>query len=193
MIQNGGQVMKFDLKMMILTSMFAALTAVGAFIRIPFAYGLPDITLQIFFVALGAVLLGKYYGALAQVIYIMIGLVGFPIFTKGGGIGYVAQPSFGYLIGFIPAAFVIGYLLERFKKKTVEILFICCLAGVLVDYLIGVPYLYFIMKNVLAKSVSFWGLTKTGFIVFLPGDIIKCIVAAVLGAKIIPTLKSVFR
>jgi biotin transport system substrate-specific component len=175
--------------MMILTSMFTALTAVGAFIKIPFGSFLPDITLQIFFVALGAVLLGKYYGALAQIIYILIGLVGFPIFTKGGGIGYFAQPSFGYLIGFIPAAFVIGYLIEKFNKKTIFVIFICCIFGVLVDYLIGVPYLYFIMSNVLDKSVNILGLTKTGFLVFLPGDILKCVVAAVLGAKIIPVLK----
>jgi biotin transport system substrate-specific component len=181
--------MKYNLKMMILTSMFAALTAVGAFIKIPFGFALPDITLQIFFVALGAVLLGKYYGALAQILYIMIGLVGFPIFTKGGGIGYVAQPSFGYLIGFIPAAFVIGFLIERFNKKTVPIIFFCCIFGVLIDYLIGVPYLYFIMKNVLDKSVNIFGLTQTGFLVFLPGDILKCVVASVLGAKIIPVLK----
>ncbi|WP_163191619.1 biotin transporter BioY [Clostridium thermarum] len=181
--------MKLNLKMMILTSMFTVLTAVGAFIKIPFGAFLPDITLQIFFVALGAVLLGKYYGALAQVLYIFIGLAGFPIFTQGGGIGYFVQPSFGYLIGFIPAAFVVGYISEKFSRKTISVLFICSMAGVLVDYLIGVPYLYFIMSKVLDKSVNIVGLTKTGFLVFLPGDILKCIVAAILGAKIIPALK----
>lgn len=181
--------MKLDVKMMILTSMFTVLTAVGAFIKIPFGAFLPDITLQIFFVALGAVLLGKYYGALAQVLYILIGLAGFPIFTQGGGIGYFVQPSFGYLLGFIPAAFVIGYLSEKFNRKTISVLFVCSMAGILVDYLIGLPYLYFIMSKVLDKSVNILGLAKTGFLVFLPGDILKSVVASVLGAKIITLLK----
>ena len=109
--------MKFNLKMMLLTSMFTALTAVGAFIKIPLGPFLPAITLQVFFVILSALLLGKYYGALSQIIYIALGLIGIPVFTNGSGIGYVMQPSFGYLLGFVPAAFLIGYLAEQIKKK----------------------------------------------------------------------------
>ena len=81
---------------LILIAMFAALTAIGAFIRIPLP--VVPITLQYFFCALGALLLGAKKGALAQILYVAVGLIGIPIFTKGGGPQYIFQPSFGYLI-----------------------------------------------------------------------------------------------
>lgn len=115
--------MKLNLRMMVFTSMFTALISLGAFIKIPLGPFLPAITLQVFFVILSALFLGKYYGALCQVLYISLGLIGIPVFTNGSGIGYVMQPSFGYLLGFIPAAFVIGYLAEKFEKKV--FLFYC--------------------------------------------------------------------
>jgi len=77
-------------------ALFAALTAVGAFIRVPLP--IVPFTLQTFFVALSGALLGARRGMLAQLLYVAIGLLGVPIFTKGGGIGYVFQPSFGYLV-----------------------------------------------------------------------------------------------
>ena len=87
-------------------ALFAALTAVGAFIRIPLGYS--SITLQTFFTAMAGCVLGPWYGALSQLVYVALGLVGLPIFTQGGGIGYLVQPTCGFLIGLIPAAWVIG-------------------------------------------------------------------------------------
>ncbi|MBS3969060.1 MAG: biotin transporter BioY, partial [Clostridia bacterium] len=75
-----------------LVAMFASLTAVGAFIKIPIPY-LP-ITLQVFFVFLAGILLGPRLGALSQIVYLTLGLVGLPIFAEGGGLGYVFHPSF---------------------------------------------------------------------------------------------------
>ena len=85
------------LKNSICCALFAALTAVGAFIRIPF--GVISFTLQTFFVVLSGALLGKKYGTMAQALYVILGLIGIPIFTKGGGPQYVLEPSFGYLLG----------------------------------------------------------------------------------------------
>ena len=84
-------------------ALFAALTAVGAFIRIPLGYS--SITLQTFFTAMAGCVLGPWYGALSQLVYVALGLVGLPIFTQGGGIGYLMQPTCGFLIGLIPMAF----------------------------------------------------------------------------------------
>ena len=96
---------------LVYTALLAALTAVGAFIRIPI--GISVITLQFLFTAMAGVLLGPGGGALSQGVYVALGLVGLPIFTAGGGFGYVLQPSFGFLLGLIPAAAVIGGLSRR--------------------------------------------------------------------------------
>ena len=76
---------------MILCALFAALTAVGAFFKIPFA--LAAISLQFLFTAMAGVLLGAGYGALSQAVYVLIGLVGVPIFALGGGFSYIFQPA----------------------------------------------------------------------------------------------------
>ena len=89
------------IKDIILTALFAALTAIGAFLKIPFP--LAAITMQSFFTAMAAILLGRKYGALSQGVYVLIGLVGIPIFALGGGFSYVFQPTFGFLLGLIPA------------------------------------------------------------------------------------------
>ena len=106
--------MKNKTRMMILAALFAALTAVGAFIRFPL--GTMSVTLQFMFTAMAGVLLGAKWGAVSQTVYVVLGLVGLPVFTMGGGIGYVMQPSFGFLLGLIPTAWVIGRLTE--KRKT---------------------------------------------------------------------------
>ena len=80
-------VTKNRLYLLILCSLFAALCAIGAFIKVPLAW-LP-ITLQTFFSTLAGLLLGKKWGTVSVVVYLLLGLIGLPIFTQGGGIGYV--------------------------------------------------------------------------------------------------------
>ena len=75
-------------------------------------------------------------------IYILVGLMGVPIFALGGGPGYVLHPSFGYLLGFIPGAYVIGRLVEKREPLTRPFLLAALLAGTMVIYLLGVPVLY---------------------------------------------------
>ncbi|NMA95849.1 MAG: biotin transporter BioY [Clostridiales bacterium] len=105
---------------MILVSIFAALTAVGAFIRIP----LPPVpfTLQIFFVILSGILLGARGGLFSQLVYIALGLIGIPIFTEGGGPQYIFHPTFGYLLGFAATAFIVGKVTENAEKHTLHLL-----------------------------------------------------------------------
>ena len=93
-------------KDLVLCAMFVALIAVGAFIKIPVP--VVPFTLQFLFTMLAGLLLGPVNGALAVVVYIVLGLIGLPIFTQGGGPGYIFQPSFGYIIGFAVAAYVNG-------------------------------------------------------------------------------------
>lgn len=201
--------MKISIKNMILVSMFTTLTVVGAFIKIPL--GTISITLQFLFTALAGIVLGSRLGALSQLIYVTLGLIGIPVFTKGGGFSYIFEPSFGYLIGFILGAYVIGKIAEssqeitlfqRLKLKYLHginklspnylyffKIFIASAIGLAVTYIIGVPYLYIILKNVNNMQITFHGALQTGLLLFLPGDFIKCLITAAISVKVVPILK----
>lgn len=163
-------------KNLVLTALFAALTAIGAFLKIPFP--LAAITLQSFFTAMAGILLGKKYGALSQGVYVLIGLVGVPIFALGGGFSYVFQPTFGFLLGLIPAAWVTGALCRRpltFWRTALAIL-----AGYAVLYAIGVPYMALIANGYLGKGLTFWQIMRSGMLLYLPGDTLKIVVGSAL-------------
>ena len=101
-------------KNLALCGLFAALMIAGAFLRIPVP--LVPITFQLFFAILAGLLLGPWWGAAAVGAYIVLGLVGLPVFTSGGGLQYVLQPSFGYIVGFALAALVSGLIAGKENK-----------------------------------------------------------------------------
>lgn len=165
---------------LILTALFAALTAVGAFLKIPFP--LSAITLQFFFTAMAGTLLGKKYGALSQAVYVLLGLVGVPTFALGGGFSYIFQPTFGFLLGLIPSAWVIGSLAKRpltFWRSVVAML-----AGLAVLYAIGVPYMALIANAYLGKGLTFWQVLKNGMLIYLPGDMLKIAAGSALSCAV---------
>ena len=174
-------------KDMILVALFAALTAVGAFIRIPL--GISTITLQFLFTALAGILLGAKLGALSQAIYVALGLVGVPIFASGGGFQYVFNPTFGFLIGLIPTAYLIGALTAR--DKSAKRVAIACFAGLGVLYLIGVPYMGVIVNAYMGKGLTLWQILKSGMIIYLPGDCLKIAVCALAAPQLTRTLARV--
>ena len=161
---------------LVLTALFAALTAVGAFIKIPFP--LSAITLQFLFTAMAGVLLGPGCGALSQGVYVALGLIGLPIFTTGGGFGYVLQPTFGFLLGLIPAAAIIGAISG--KNTSPLRIALACAAGLAALYAVGVPYMALILNGYMGKNMSLSALLWAGMIPFLPGDAIKIAVTALL-------------
>ena len=93
-------------KMLARAALLAALTAVGAFIKIPLGYS--SITLQFFFTAMAGCLLGPYWGAASQGVYVLLGLVGLPIFTLGGGFGFSLPSAFCW--GLSPRPWSLGLL-----------------------------------------------------------------------------------
>ena len=172
--------MKTDTRALILAGLFAALTAIGAFIRIPL--GLIAVTLQTFFTAMAGILLGPKWGALSQAAYVVLGLVGLPIFLLGGGPSYVLQPSFGFVVGLIPCAWITGLLSGGGRSPGRIVL--ACLAGECVLYLIGVPYMYVICNAYLGRDMAVETAVRTGMLVYLPGDALKTAAAALLAPAV---------
>ena len=173
---------------MVLAALFAALTAIGAFLQIP--TGTVPITLQFLFTALAGLLLGWKWGAISQLLYVGIGLLGLPVFTQGGGIGYVLQPSFGFLVCFIgtqnvPAAAVIGALTAR-RTGYLTVL-AAVLVGDLILYAVGVPYMYLILHVYMQSAKTFPALLAA-MLVYVPGDTLKIIVVTALAPVLRRTL-----
>jgi len=163
--------MQLKTKGMILCALFAALTGVGGLIAIPLPFTPVPITLQTFFTFLAGALLGKYLGALSQLIYLLLGVVGLPVFAKGSsGIGVLLGPTGGYLVGFIPAAFLVGYLLERREKPPFGLIFLAMVVGLVAMYLPGVGWLMWVTRMNLVKALLL------GVLPFLPGDAVKILV-----------------
>lgn len=178
---------RISTKEMIICSIFAALIAIGAFIKIPVPY--VPFTMQLMFTTLAGVLLGANLGAVSVGVYLAIGLIGIPVFTKGGGIGYIFQPTFGYLIGFMIGAYVTGKIVERYEKPSFMNILFAGLSGLSIVYLAGVPYFYFISNLVINNPIGAKAIMMYGFIMCLPGDIFTCIVCALLGKKLVPILR----
>jgi biotin transport system substrate-specific component len=173
---DGGIFMRSKTAWLLLAGLFTALTAVGAFLKIP--VGLAAVSLQSLVTALAGLLLGAKWGALSQAAYVVLGLVGLPIFALGGGLGYVFQPSFGFVLALIPAAWVIG--IAAGKRPSAWRCVAACLLGECVIYLVGVPYLYVILHAYLGQDVPLSSVIKTGMLIYLPGDGVKILATVLL-------------
>ena len=166
-----------SLRGMAYASMFGALTALGAYLMIP----LPPVpvTMQTLFVILAGTLLGGYLGALSQVVYILLGVIGLPVFSGGkAGFGVLIGPTGGYLIGFVVGALVIGKLTSLKRDPGLLWLMGSMLAGVAIIYTLGIAQLMLVAKLDFIKAIS------VGLLPPLPGDIIKIVVAAFICRKI---------
>jgi len=173
---------------MILIALFAALTAIGAFIKIQI--GVVPFTFQFFFCAFSGVLLGAKKGFMSQILYVGMGLIGLPIFTNGGGLTYIFQPTFGYLIGFVTCSFVIGFITERLVSYHIFKVFGAAVAGLMAVYIVGVPYLYMIVKLYLGKGTyTFQSAILGGFVPFIIPDLIMAFIVASVAVIIVPILR----
>lgn len=176
--------MKKNLKMMLRAAIFAALTAVGAFIKIPL--GDLSVTLQVMFSLMSGLMLGAKWGAISQAIYVGLGFIGIPIFTGGGGPQYALSPSFGFLLGLILLSFLAGLISKSDLKLKNTI--IGCIVGLFALYAIGIPYMYVIMNAYLGKAVTFGHLLVFSMLVYLPFDAVKIVIAIAISKKVRPLL-----
>ena len=103
--------MNIRTKDLTLAALFSALIAVGAFIKIPFF--IVPITLQTLFVVLSGLVLERKFAVLSVIVYLMIGLAGFPVFANGGGINYIFSRTFGDLVALAFATYFIACVNEK--------------------------------------------------------------------------------
>jgi biotin transport system substrate-specific component len=165
---------------------FIILTALGAFVRIPLPFSPVPITLQTFFVLLSGAFLGSNLGAITQLSYISLGVLGLPVFTgAGSGLLYLFGPTGGYLVGFVFASFLIGRCIRYNENNFLFILALFCL-GDLILLCTGVIWLKVIFGYNLKK------LLFVGFIPFIGGDILKAGFASSLYLRAKSRLKEIF-
>ena len=168
---------KTSIKGLVYAALFGSLTAAGALIVIP----LPPvpITAQTFFLNVSAVLLGGQLGALSQFIYVMLGVVGIPVFAGGtAGLGVIFGPTGGYLLGFIVAAFVIGMVNRMKNSAGIFWNIFSMLIGMLIIYLLGSLQLSLVAKMSFQKALTI------GVLPFILGDIIKVLLAAIISTRL---------
>ncbi|NJL82305.1 MAG: biotin transporter BioY [Chloroflexaceae bacterium] len=140
------------------------------------------ITSQIGAVLLTGCIAGRNAGAVSQVAYVILGLFWLPIFAQGGGLDYFREPSFGYLLGFIPGAWLSGWLAFRQRPK-LEWLALSALAGLLAIHLCGIVYLagaswLEVAPEMGLSSDNLWELLRVYSSEPIPGQIILvCFVA----------------
>lgn len=178
-----------SIKQLVLAALFAALLVISGQITIPI--GPVPITMQNFAVMLTGLLLGSRVGPSSVAVLFALAALGLPVLSGGsGGIAHLFGPTGGFLFSFILASFVIGWLAEKVSKrrelKLWHLITINLLGGVIIVYLIGVPWLLFITQMPLTME----SITKV-CLVFIPGDLAKAIVAALLAQalyKVDPSL-----
>lgn len=154
--------------------MAALMAALGVFppITIP-ALGVP-ITAQSMGPMLAGGILGARRGGLSMVLFLVLIAVGLPLLSGGrGGFGVFAGPGGGFILGWVVVAFAMGWLTEKFwDRLNVLYAVVCCIAsGIVLLYVLGVPWVAVAAKIPLIKAL-------TGSAVFIPGDIVKALVAS---------------
>ena len=159
-----------NLRLTVYASLFAALMVLGVYLRIP--VGPVPIVLTNLFVLLSGILLGKKWGPASVGIYLLLGAVGLPVFSRGGGIALLFGPTGGYLLGYLPACYVTALVAHRGKTSVARDLVALC-AGTLVIYAAGVPWLKLALEMTWPRALA------AGMLPFLIGDALK--VAAALG------------
>ncbi|GAA3901937.1 biotin transporter BioY [Microbacterium invictum] len=159
----------------------AGVALVALLAKVSFWIGPVPITGQTLGVIVVGAALGARRGAAALTTYMLVGLAGLPVFAGPiAGPAYVLSPSFGFVLGFIPAAFAAGWFAERAWDRKPWLAFIGFVAASIIPFLIGVPYMALILSTVLGAEITFLSVMEAGVFPFIAGGIIKAAVAALV-------------
>ena len=176
-----------------LAAMFVALMAIGANISTiaPFLHvgGVP-ITLQTFFAILAGAILGSRLGSIALTVYMLVGLVGVPVFADfTGGLSIIIKPTFGFILSYILVAFMIGKMVER--NKSLPAFITASLIGMAVNYSLGTNWMYFAYKLWAAAPEGFsYKMAWLWMVAPLPKDIVLSVLAGIMAHRLEKTVLS---
>lgn len=166
-------------------AVFVALMAICTlFVQIPF-YPVP-LTFQTVISVLAGLLLGKNKGTLSMACYCLLGLVGAPVFSGfGGGVYSVFKPTFGYILGFIAAAYVAGLISDRggLARNMVA-----ALAAFAADYIFGITY-FALIWHFWLEMPDLGHYIVIYNVLYMPKDIILSLLAAILAFKVSPLIR----
>lgn len=154
-------------------ALFIALISVSAHLKIPI--GLVPITFQVLMITLLGLLLNRVQIIYVMIGYLVLGLIGLPVFASGAGIGYILEPSFGFIIGFILHSLTISI----FKNKKMGIM-----VGYLLLYFVGLSYLYFVVRVILKNPIPINVLFISYWVKFLPSDLLSLALAYLLSKRL---------
>ena len=176
--------------------LFTALIAVGAFIKIVIPVGADtmNFTLQWLFVLLAGLLLGSKRAFRSVAVYLITGLIGFPIFARGGGPAYLLRPTFGFLLGFALAAWAIGFLCEKLRPAKSITWFFTTLAGFVLYYGMGILYFYLITHMLASQTPVGIGVIFGVYCLptMLP-DLMLCVLAVLLAGRLRPAVSAALK
>lgn len=183
----------FTTKDITYTSFFTALAVVSAVIvrlgtgtmLVPFSL-LPMVSL------LSGMILGPKLGAISMLVYVILGLIGVPVFASPpyGGFTYILKPTFGFLLGFIASSWITGKVLEK-SKALLRHYLLASFLGLVVIYLVGLPYLYIVLNFYVKKTVGIVEVLKLGLFPFILPDIIKAFISSIFAKAIISRLEDI--
>lgn len=182
---------KFTVKSIVLCAMFAALCCATAPISIPLPGGVP-ITLQTAAVFLAALLLGPLYGFVAVLVYVLLGAVGLPVFAGfSGGIGSLVGMSGGFIMSWPFAALLAGFIYFKFGRNAKGVakyvdMIVAMMLGSVVIYAVGLTQFIFL------THMSIKAALLACMIPFIPGDILKMVLVAIIVPVLEKAMKSIF-
>lgn len=167
---------KTNVREMALIAVMAAVTCVLGPLSVPI--GVVPISFTNLAVYLAIYVLGCKRGTISYIVYLLIGLVGVPVFSSfTGGVGKLFGPTGGYLIGFIFMALICGWFIDKFDCKLVPS-FVGMVLGTIVCYVFGTVWLAY------QAGVSFYAALAAGVLPFIIGDLVKMVIAAVIGPQV---------
>ena len=167
---------KTNVREMALIAVMAAVTCVLGPLSVPI--GVVPISFTNLAVYLAIDVLGCKRGTISYIVYLLIGLVGVPVFSSfTGGVGKLFGPTGGYLIGFIFMALICGWFIDKFDCKLVPS-FVGMVLGTIVCYVFGTVWLAY------QAGMSFYAALAAGVLPFIIGDLVKMVIAAVIGPQV---------
>lgn len=168
---------KLSTKDLVQIAILTSMLSVASIFVIPI--GPVPITLQVFFFLLIPALVGRLKGALTILLYMLLGLIGFPVFAGGsGGFQSILSPAFGYIVGAVLISLVVGRLHEK-KASSVQVIS-TMMVGILLLYVVGITYQYVIMNVYLQTPISWQAIILTNLTTFLPIDMVKAFTAGIV-------------